>query len=44
MSTGVMVFSLMRLPHRFPDFDFVLEYPGSLHKGLVTGRAHNAST
>lgn len=44
MSTGVMVFSLMRLPRQFPDFDFVLEYPGSLHKGLVTGRLPDAST
>jgi amino acid transporter len=44
MSTGVMVFSLMRLPHEFPDFDFVLEYPGSLHKGLVTGRPFNAGS
>jgi amino acid transporter len=29
MSVGVMVFSLMRLPKQFPEYDFVMEY----HKG-----------
>ncbi len=28
-STGVMVFSLMRLPRRFPAYSFVIEYEGS---------------
>lgn len=28
LSTGVMVFSLMRLPRRFPRYEFIIEYPG----------------
>lgn len=28
ISTGVMVFSLMHLPRRFPEFKFVMEYNG----------------
>ncbi|HET6402645.1 MAG TPA: APC family permease [Candidatus Kapabacteria bacterium] len=31
-STGVMVFSLMRLPKRFPAYSFVIEYEGSEEK------------
>ena len=26
MSIGFMIFKLMRLPKRFPNFDFVIEY------------------
>jgi hypothetical protein len=28
LSTGVMVYSLMRLPRRFPRYEFSIEYPG----------------
>ena len=31
-STGVMVFSLMRLPRRFPAYSFVIEYEGQAKK------------
>ncbi|MDP4289086.1 MAG: amino acid permease, partial [Bacteroidota bacterium] len=31
-STGVMVFSLMRLPRRFPAYSFVIEYKGQEHE------------
>ena len=30
MSIGVMVFKLMRLPRIFPNFEFVIKYPGRL--------------
>jgi hypothetical protein len=29
ISTGVMVFSLMRLPRRFPAYSFKIEYHGT---------------
>jgi amino acid transporter len=28
LSIGVMVFNMMRLPHQFPHFKFVISYPG----------------
>ena len=36
-STGVMVFSLMRLPKRFPAYSFVMEYEGSEQKSEKVG-------
>ncbi len=38
-STGVMVFSLMRLPKRFPAYSFVIEYEGSEEKAEEVARA-----
>jgi hypothetical protein len=32
ISIGVMVFNIMRLPRRFPNFNFVISYPGKPHK------------
>jgi hypothetical protein len=32
MAIGVMVFNIMRLPKRFPGFDFHIDYAGSKHK------------
>ena len=31
LSIGVMVFSIMKLPSKFPDFTFVIEYLGKKH-------------
>jgi hypothetical protein len=39
MSVGVMVFSLMRLPKRFPMYDFLMEY----HRGEITDKQKAAS-
>ncbi len=39
-STGVMVFSLMRLPKRFPAYSFVIEYEGSEEKAKEIARAN----
>jgi amino acid transporter len=36
ISTGVMVFSLMHLPRRFPAYKFVMEYNGPEEKTKVT--------
>jgi amino acid transporter len=38
-STGVMVFSLMRLPRRFPGYSFVMEYEGAEDKALTEAHA-----
>ncbi len=38
-STGVMVFSLMRLPRRFPGYSFVMEYEGSEQVALAEAHA-----
>jgi hypothetical protein len=32
LSIGVMVFSIMRLPRKFPNYGFVIEYPGKESK------------
>ena len=40
-STGVMVFSLMRLPKRFPAYSFVIEYEGSEEKAKEVARAES---
>jgi amino acid transporter len=39
-STGVMVFSLIRLPRRFPAYSFVMEYEGSEEKALTDAKAN----
>ncbi len=39
-STGVMVFSLIRLPRRFPAYSFVMEYEGSEEKALIDAKAN----
>jgi hypothetical protein len=41
-STGVMVFSLMRLPRRFPAYSFVMEYEGSEKRAGIAGDAEEA--
>ena len=28
LSIGVMVFNVMTLPRKFPDFKFIIDYPG----------------
>jgi amino acid transporter len=33
-SIGVMVFNLMRLPKRFPQFNFTIDYDGSPHSSI----------
>lgn len=38
-STGVMVFSLMRLPKQFPAYSFVIEYEGAEEKSEEVARA-----
>jgi hypothetical protein len=35
MSIGVMVFNIMRLPKKFPSFDFHIDYAGSKHSTNV---------
>lgn len=40
ISTGVMVFSIMRLPKQFPQYDFVMEY----HRGELGPKDPNAAT
>jgi amino acid transporter len=37
LSIGVMVFNLVRLPKRFPQFNFVIDYMGRLSKEPVDG-------
>jgi hypothetical protein len=37
VSVGVMVFSIMRLPKLFPEYDFVIEYEGKRRKRQQQG-------
>jgi hypothetical protein len=32
LSIGVMVYNLIRLPRRFPQFDFTIDYQGKIEK------------
>ncbi len=34
-SIGVMIFSIMKLPSLFPEYNFIIEYEGGKSKGLV---------
>ncbi len=33
LSIGVMVFNIMRLPRQFPNFNFIISYPGKPYLG-----------
>jgi hypothetical protein len=44
LSIGVMVFNIMRLPKQFPNFQFVITYPGRMYQaGTSLGESKSAS-
>jgi len=42
-SIGVMIFSIMRLPKLFPEYNFIIEYEGGESKGLVDSHIEDQS-